>query len=190
MEGPRVVSCAEWPYPHDIGIHTWGEGAHLFIGSFCSLAPGQTVFLGGNHRMDCATTFPFGRVETKAFPASASIFHASMPTTNGHVVIENDVWIGCGCTFMSGVTVGSGSVVATNSVVTKDVPPFTVVGGNPAKVIKKRFSQDIIERLMHIRWWDRTDEEINKIVPLLQQRMDEATITSIEQALQGQNEKK
>jgi len=113
-----------------------------------------------------------------------------MPTTNGHVVIENDVWIGCGCTFMSGVTVGSGSVVATNSVVTKDVPPFTVVGGNPAKVIKKRFSQDIIERLMHIRWWDRTDEEINKIVPLLQQRMDEATITSIEQALQGQNEKK
>jgi len=93
-------------------ILSYSEGAHLLIGSFCPIAQDQKVFLGGNHYMGCASTFPF---------ANAPFSYTQDPgaVTTGHVVIENDVWIGRGCTIMSGVTIGSGSVVAANSVVTK-----------------------------------------------------------------------
>lgn len=146
---------------------TWNEGAHLFVGGFCSIAPNQTVFLGGNHRTDWTTTFPFGHIFNEKFPSGA-INCDGHPATKGHIVIENDVWIGEGCTIMNGARVGSGSVIAARSVVVKDVEPYTIVGGNPAKPIKKRFSDVIAQKLLEIKWWDRSDEDINKIVPLLQ----------------------
>lgn len=156
----------------------WGEGAHLFIGGFCSIGADQTVFLGGNHRTDWATTYPFGHIFNDVFP-SGGVNGGGHPVTKGHVIIENDVWIGSGCTIMSGIRIGSGSVIAAKSVVVKDVEPYTIVGGNPAKPLKKRFPDDIVESLLQIKWWDKEDEQINKIVPLLQMPPDAQTIERI-----------
>ena len=152
----------------NIVVRSWREGANLYIGNFCSIANGVTVFLGGNHRTDWSTTYPFGHIYNDEFPAGCvnGAFH---PATKGHVVIENDVWIGSNSTIMSGVRIGSGSVLAAGSVVVKDVEPYAIVGGNPARFLKYRFSADLIELLLEIQWWNYSDEAINSVVPLLQQ---------------------
>lgn len=166
----------------NISIPSWNEGAHLFIGSFCSISVGQNIFLGGNHRTDWGTTFPFGHLLDKEFPNGA-INGNGHPITKGHVVIENDVWIGAGCTIMSGVRIGSGSVIAAKSVVTKDVEPYTIVGGNPAKFLRDRFPKHIIQQLLEIKWWEKSDEQINDIVPLLQQQPTEQVLVQIKSIL-------
>jgi acetyltransferase-like isoleucine patch superfamily enzyme len=165
-----------------ISIRSWGEGADLFIGSFCSIARNQTVFLGGNHRTDWATAFPFGHIFNEVFP-TGQINGPGHPASKGNVIIENDVWIGEGCTIMSGIKIGSGSVIAAKSVVTKDVAPYTIVGGNPAKLIKERFPQHIAKQLLDIKWWEKSDEEINRIVPLLQDQPTEEMLAKIRSAL-------
>jgi len=169
----------------NIRILSWGEGANLYIGSFCSIAGGLTVFLGGNHRTDWATTFPFGHILNETFPNGQINGIAGHPASNGHVVIGNDVWIGQGCTIMSGLRIGSGSVIAANSVVVKDVEPYTIVGGNPAKLIKKRFPDQTIKQLLKLRWWKKSDEEINKIVALLQTPLNEEVLREISEILQA-----
>jgi acetyltransferase-like isoleucine patch superfamily enzyme len=171
---------------HNITLRSWNEGAHLYIGSFCSIAKNQTVFLGGSHRSDWTTTFPFGHIYNNNFPAGRINGRHGHPATKGHVIIEHDVWIGIGCTIMSGITIGTGSILAAQSVVVKDVEPYTIVGGNPAKPIKKRFSENIICKLLEINWWDRSDEEINKIVPLLQTPPTEEILNQID-AILGQS---
>jgi len=166
----------------NISIASWGEGAHLFIGSFCSIAVGQRIFLGGNHRVDWSTTFPFGHIFNKEF-SNGSINGHGHPSSKGHVIIENDVWIGERCTIMSGVKIGSGSVIAANSVVVKDVEPYTIIGGNPARHIKDRFPQNISKQLLEIKWWEKSDEDINKIVPLLQQQPTDKILNQIKTIL-------
>lgn len=161
-----------------IRLRSWGEGANLYIGSFCSISRGLTVLLGGNHRTDWTTTFPFGHVCNDTFP-SGQVNGGGHPATKGHIIIENDVWIGQGCTIMSGLRIGSGSVLAANFVVTKDVEPYAIVGGNPAKLIKKRFPHHTIQQLLELKWWDRSDAEINKIVPLLQTPLSEEVLKEI-----------
>jgi virginiamycin A acetyltransferase len=182
-ETSRIICTGKHTYGlSNITLKSWGEGAHLYVGSFCSIAGSQTVFLGGNHRTDCASTFPFGHALKELFPAGA--IHASQhPTTNGHVVINHDVWIGRNCTIMSGLTIGSGSVVAAGSLVTKDIRPYTIVGGNPAKTIRQRFSDDIVKDLLALEWWHRSDNEINLIVPLLQQPLDDKVMGQIKAIL-------
>ena len=168
-EPSKIIETGKHSYGiQNITIRSFKEGAHLYIGSFCSIAKNQKVFLGGNHRTDWITTFPFGHILHKEFP-NGYINGQGHPSTKGHVFIHNDVWIGDNCTIMSGISIGSGSVIASGSVVVKDVAPYTIVGGNPAKFIKHRFPQHISERLLEIKWWDKSDEHINKIVPLLQQ---------------------
>lgn len=182
-ENSRIILTGRHSYGiNNIEIKSWGEGAHLFVGSFCSIAGQQTVFLGGNHRTDWATTFPFGHALQDVFPAGA-IHGMEHPASKGHVVIENDVWIGRGCTIMSGLTIGSGSVIAAQSVVVKNVSPYTIVGGNPAQLIKSRFPSSIIDGLLEIQWWNRSDAEINKIVPLLQQPLNHTTLSQIKASL-------
>lgn len=133
-----------------ITLRQWGEGAQLKIGNFCSIASNITVLLGGNHRTDWVTTYPFGHC--KNFPDVAPV--KGHPKTNGNVVIGNDVWIGSGATIMSGVTIGDGAVIAANSHVVKDVAPYSIVGGNPAKHIKFRFTEEQIKSLLQIQWWN------------------------------------
>ena len=129
-------------------ILTWGEGRKFVIGKFCSIASNVTIFLGGNHRYDWVTTNPFSAIQDTWPEATGIIGH---PKSNGDVRIGNDVWLGNNCTIMSGITIGDGAVVAAHAVVIKDVPPYAIVGGNPAKIIKYRFSEQIIQCLMQIR---------------------------------------
>jgi acetyltransferase-like isoleucine patch superfamily enzyme len=145
-------------YGHEqISVRHWGEAAELTIGSFCSIADRVVVFLGGNHRTDWVTTFPFPAFPERWESAGGIAGH---PSTNGDVTIGNDVWIGSGATIMSGVTVGDGAAVAADSCVTRDIPPYAIVGGNPAVVLRRRFDDRTIEALLAIRWWDWSDESI------------------------------
>ena len=144
-------------------IREWGEGTDVLIGAFCSIADNVEIFIGGNHRTDWVTTYPFGHIHKEVFP-----WHGrGHPATKGNVVIGNDVWIGSGATIFSGVTIGDGAVISAKSVVVKDVPPYSIVGGNPAKVVKLRFTEDQINRLLKNPWWDLPERRINELLPLL-----------------------
>jgi acetyltransferase-like isoleucine patch superfamily enzyme len=140
------------------------NNAKLDVGKFCSIAAGFRVFLGSNHRTDWITTYPFGHINQHVFNSFDGAGH---PSTKGDVIIENDVWIGTSVTIMSGVKIGSGAVIAADSHVIKDVEPYSIVGGNPAKHIKYRFTKEQIEKLLEIKWWDWDDEKINQYAPLL-----------------------
>lgn len=155
-----------------IGAFTYGaesihvafrEQAKLHIGKFCSIAGGCTIFLGGNHHTDWVSSYPFGHIHHNIFPYK----NPDHPSTNGDVVIGNAVWIGFRVTIMSGIKIGDGAIIAANSHVVKDVPPYSIVGGNPARVIKYIFPPETIEKLIAYAWWDKSIEEINKIVPIL-----------------------
>ena len=145
-------------------VHPFGSNAELQIGSFCSIAGNVKVFLGGNHRVDWVSTFPFGSIKKDIFKPYADLEYNK---SNGNVTIGNDVWIGHSATIMSGVTIGDGAVIGAEAVIAKDVSPYTVVVGNPAKVIRKRFSPEVIKELLRIKWWDWSDEVIAEIVPYL-----------------------
>ena len=136
----------------------------LRIGSFCSIGPGLIVFLGGNHRTELVSTFPFGNTPGGDFFKKQN---KELIKSNGDVSIGNDVWIAERVTIMSGITIGDGAVIAANSHVVKDVEPYSIVGGNPARHIKYRFSQEQIEKLLKIKWWDWDDEKIQENIPLL-----------------------
>lgn len=141
----------------------WDTTSKLFIGNFCSIA-GSVVYLDGNHNTKRVTTYPFGHLHRKTFNTVDGNGH---PLGNGHVVIGNDVWIADNVTIMSGIIIGNGAVVANNSDVIKNVEPYSIVGGNPARHIKYRFSEDQIKKLLEIQWWYWDDEKINKYLPLM-----------------------
>jgi acetyltransferase-like isoleucine patch superfamily enzyme len=149
---------------HYIKLFRFGENAKLTIGKFCSISSDIKIFLGGNHRTDWITTFPFGHIHQNIFNGFNGEGH---PKTNGDVVIGNDVWIGHGVTIMSGVHIGDGAVIAANAHVVKHVEPYSIVGGNTARLIKYRFDQSTINQLLKIQWWHWPVEKINHNLPLL-----------------------
>lgn len=148
----------------DIHVQWGNSGAKLNVGSFCSIAGNVNVYLGGNHRKDWVTTFPFGHIHNNVFTNFNGNGH---PHTNGDVIIGNDVWIGDNVTIMSGVHIGDGAIIASNSHVVKNVEPYSLIGGNPAKLIRYRFTQEQIAKLLEIKWWEWDDEKINRYTPLL-----------------------
>jgi len=159
--GNSRISIGRFTYGHEhLTLRQWGEGASLTIGSFCSISSSVLVLLGGNHRSDWCTTFPFGHIFEDLLGGSGIQGH---PATNGDVVIGNDVWIAHGVTIMSGLTIGDGAVLGLNSTVVKDVAPYEIVGGNPARLIKPRFADTVRELLLELRWWELPVEAIKQI---------------------------
>ncbi len=139
-------------------------GDKLIIGKFCQIAAGVTfVMNGANHQMNAVSTFPFYILEgwVQDVPPLSE-----MPV-KGDTVIGNDVWIGQNTTIMAGVTVGDGAIIGANSVLASDVEPYTIVVGNPAKPIRRRFDDELIELMLKFKWWDKHIEEINGLIPLL-----------------------
>ena len=144
----------------NIKILSWGDGQKLIIGAFCSIAGEILVFLGGNHDVTRISSFPFG---IKFTNNNYKLLKTVQPLTKGDVIIGSDVWIGERVTILSGVCIGHGAVIAAGSVVTKNVLPYAIVGGNPAQEIKKRFNEEIIDKLLELRWWDLSTKQIEII---------------------------
>ena len=158
----------------EIGDYTYGlptvfpgNNAKLRIGKFCSIAEEVVIDLGWSHRTDLATTYPFWAFpdywpNVRSLNAANCWFYP-----RGDVVIGNEVWIGRQALIMSAVTIGDGAVIGARAVVTKDVQPYSIVPGNPARFIRKRFDEKTIERLLNIRWWDWPAEKINRTLHLI-----------------------
>ena len=151
---------------NNVLFHCPEFGDKLIIGKFCSIACGtQFIMNTANHRISSVTAYPFsvfgGAWEENTPP------HLSQLPRKGDTVVGNDVWFGRECVVMPGVHIGDGAIVAAHSVVTKDVEPYSVVGGNPARLIKKRFSQELIDLLLQWKWWDLEPEQLVEALPLL-----------------------
>ena len=140
------------------------NGDQLIIGKFCQIASGvEFVMNGANHQMNAVSTFPFYTLEGWDMEPPKS---SDLPL-KGDTVIGNDVWIGQNAVILPGVQIGDGAIIGANSVVGSDVAPYTIVAGNPAKLLRKRFDDALIELLLRFRWWDRSIEEINALIPIL-----------------------
>jgi virginiamycin A acetyltransferase len=140
-------------------------GDKLIIGRYCAIARGvRFIMNGANHMMTGLSTYPFqifGNGWERVMPSPESLPY------KGDTVIGNDVWIGYGATIMPGVTIGDGAIIASLSVVTSDVEPFTIVGGNPAKPIRRRLDDDTIAALLEIRWWEWPAEKVTRHLELI-----------------------
>jgi hypothetical protein len=141
-----------WTFPYD--------DARLIIGKYSAV--GGTHLLGGQHAVKHVASYPL-RIHMGLEGAGLD----GNPALKGDIVIGSDVWVTFGSYVLSGVTIGDGAVVATGGVVTKDVPPYAIVGGNPAKIIKYRHSEEQIAALLEIKWWDWPVDEIREAVPYL-----------------------
>lgn len=151
-----------------VGRHTYGDvtiyvfpgtPTEVRIGSFCSIGGDVCVMAGGNHRTDWVTTFPL-----RARWGLPGAFEDGHPAPSMGVAIGSDVWIGDSALLLDGVTVGDGAVIGTRSVVTKDVPPYAIVAGSPAREIGSRFSEEQVTSLLAIRWWEWPDEVVRERV--------------------------
>lgn len=133
-------------------------GDKLIIGKFCAIAQGvEFIMNGANHRMNSVTTYPFnimGSGWEKATPSLEDI------PLKGDTIVGNDVWIGQNVTVMPGVNIGDGAIIAANSVVTKDIAPYHIAGGNPCRIIRKRFDDELIEYLLGLEWWNWPPKKI------------------------------
>lgn len=148
---------------HVTHFYEW-NGDKLIIGKFCQIASGvEFIMNGANHQMNAVSTYPFYTLEGWDMEAPAA---DDLPL-KGDTVIGNDVWIGQNAVILPGVHIGDGAIIGANSVVGSNVEPYTIVAGNPAKVLRKRFDDELIELLLEFRWWDKSTEEINNLIPLL-----------------------
>ena len=157
----------------EVGGHSYGRpkvrfagpGRRLIIGRYCSVADGVEILLGGNHRTDWVSTYPFA-----AFPErwpGLGQAGAGYESGRGDVVIGSDVWLGSGCTILSGVRIGHGAVVAARAVVTRDVPDYAIAAGNPARIVRLRFAPEVVASFLHLAWWELPDEDVATLAPLL-----------------------
>lgn len=142
-------------YRTTVGVHNFFGGT-VTIGRYCQIG-GYVAFHASNHPISYLTTY----INKSLFNGDLVELKQDKP-----IVLGNDIWIGHNVIVLSGVTIGDGAILAAGSVVTKDVDPYTIVGGNPAKPIRKRFSEKIISELLALKWWDKEDDELEKLKPI------------------------
>ena len=155
-----AFTIGDWSYGRP-NIMRMDQTTQLEIGRFCSIADGVRILLGGEHRTDWVTTYPFPSILPERFSAEGH------PASKGNIVIGNDVWICAGSTILSGVIIGNGAVVGAGCVAARDVPPYAIVAGNPARVVRFRFDPSIISRLEKLAWWNWPMSRIEELAPLL-----------------------
>lgn len=172
IKNPRIV-VGEYTYYDDLEdpqnfeknvlYHFDFVGDRLIIGKFCAIASGvKFIMNGGNHETAPVSTYPFAIFGNGWEKVEEGIDISQKYPSKGDTVIGHDVWIGYESVIMPGVTIGSGAIIASKAVVTKNVPAYAVVGGNPAKVLKMRFDDDTIQRLLSIAWWHWDIEKISR----------------------------
>lgn len=156
----QQYEIGDWTYGSP-QVLSWDSSTKLVIGKYCSFAGEVTILLGGEHRADWVSTFPF------------SIFLEEWsgikghPASKGNLIIGNDVWVGYGATILCGIHIGDGAIIGAGAVVTRDVEPYSIVAGNPAKTIKHRFEPNVIKELLDVCWWDLPHGDVVTLVPLL-----------------------
>ena len=169
VQNPNII-VGDFTYFSDVDFeshvthHYDFYGDRLIIGKFCQIASGiNFVMNGANHQMNGVSTFPFYILEgwEQETPPLCE-----MPF-KGDTVVGNDVWIGQNVTVLPGVHIGDGAIIGMNSVVGSDVPPYTIVVGNPAKEVRKRFDDELIQMLLKLQWWNMSIEDINRLIPIL-----------------------
>lgn len=148
----------EWSYGQPY-VAEFPNSSSLTVGRFCSIAGGVSVFLGGEHRTDWVTTYPFNVVFDEARAVDGH------PASKGDVVVGNDVWIGQNVLILSGVTIGDGAVIGAGSVVSSNIPPYCIAAGNPCRVVRSRFSENVIQGLLEISWWNWSRPRIVAALP-------------------------
>ena len=169
IKNPNII-VGDYTYFADVDFETHVthhydfNGDKLIIGKFCQIAAGVNFIMNGaNHQMNSVSTYPFYIFEgwEQEIPSLSK-----MPL-KGDTIVGNDVWIGQNVTIMPGVHIGDGAIIELNSVISKNVEPYTVVAGNPAKVIRKRFDDELIVLMLELKWWDKSTEEIKNLIPIL-----------------------
>lgn len=156
--GHSFDECARY-LPPDEGVD------QLIVGSFCSIGSGAAFIMAGNqgHRNEWVSTFPFYWMsEEPAFAGAQNGYEGA-----GDTVIGNDVWIGSEAVIMPGIKVGDGAVIGTRALVTRDVEPYAIIGGNPAKTIRKRFDERAVQMLLEMKWWDWPIDQLQAVMPLM-----------------------
>ena len=157
----KLSVVGKWSYGSP-KIYRYNWKNKIYIGNFCSIGPEVKIIIGGNHRTDWVTTSP---LPDESFNFDNTFANArkikNFDLSKGDLFIKNDVWIGAFSIILSGITLGNGCVIAAGSVVTKDVKPYTIVGGVPAKFLRSRFNKKQSKFLNESGWWDLEDEKIN-----------------------------
>jgi lipopolysaccharide transport system ATP-binding protein len=153
-------------FDRNVNIISWSDEYNIQVGKYCSIGRDCTFFLHANHRPDWITTS--SQLLGPVTPEIASM-HMEMghPSCKGNIIVGNDVWIGAKSTIMSGIKIGDGAIIAAGALVTKDVEPYSVVGGNPAKHLKYRFEEQQIKNLLDIAWWDWEESKIKEEAMIL-----------------------
>jgi len=169
LQNPNILVgdftyIADSDFESHVTHHYPWNGDRLIIGKFCQIAAGvEFVMNGANHQMNAVSTFPFYTLEGWNMEAPAM---ADLPL-KGDTVIGNDVWIGQNAVILPGVRIGDGAIIGASSVVGSDVAPYSIVAGNPARALRKRFDDELIDLMLRFRWWDKPIDEIDALIPLL-----------------------